>query len=99
MISPFKRNGESPAGANGNTAYSLSPIASDVYALPEFGLLDAKIYKVAYNDGVFRGSYTALSAGVGSGNEQITKGITTTGAGSFSQSGVDSKQIESLGIG
>lgn len=44
-------------------------------ALPEGGLLDAKLYPVKYNDGQFNGSFTSLTAGRGAENRRLEKTI------------------------
>jgi len=40
-------------------------------ALPEGGLLDAKLYPLKYNDGQFNGSFTSLTAGTGAANRRL----------------------------
>jgi hypothetical protein len=40
-------------------------------ALPEGGLLDAKLYPLKYNDGQFNGSFTSLTAGAGAANRRL----------------------------
>jgi hypothetical protein len=44
----------------------------DLTAVPEGGYTNGKIYKVLYNDGVYLGSYTSISAGTNAGNMQTT---------------------------
>ena len=73
----------------------------DLNALPEAGLIDAQLYKIGYNDGVFRGSFTSIIAGRDAINERISKAITTGTSGSegIRQTGVDGKQIDLTGAG
>ena len=40
-------------------------------ALPKEGIINAKLYKAAYNDGIFNGTYTSLVPGYNAGNLQI----------------------------
>lgn len=40
-------------------------------ALPKEGIVNARLYKSTYNDGIFNGTYTSLVAGSNSGNLQI----------------------------
>jgi hypothetical protein len=75
--------------------------AEDMNALPETGLVDTKLYKIKYNDGVFRGSFTSIIAGTNAINERTTLSITTGTSGSegISQTGVNGKQIDLTGNG
>jgi hypothetical protein len=75
---------------------------SDTVSLPEVGLLDAKLYRIQYNDGVFTGTFTSITAGTNALNEKIIKAIVTGTSGSgggISQTGVNGKQIDLTGVG
>jgi len=80
---------------------SYSGVDYDTNALPEAGLIDLKIYKIPYNDGVFRGSFTSIIPGTDAINERISKAIITgtSGSGAVSQTGIDGKQIDLTGLG
>jgi hypothetical protein len=80
------------------TAYSGT---SDTVSLPEVGLLDAKLYKIQYNDGVFTGSFNSITAGTNALNEKLIKAIVTgtSGGSGIRQTGVNGKQIDLTGLG
>ena len=82
----------------GPTSYSGT---EDLNALPEAGLIDARIYRIQYFDGVFRGSFTSIIAGTNAINERISNTITTGTSGSepINQTGVNAKQIDLTGDG